>query len=125
MTQKTRNIINWVSAGLVAFIFTGSAIGKLTADAKGVAESAAMGLSAGTMTALAIIELLAVSLFLYPRTGILGSLLLAAYMGGAIATHLQHGLPLAAPIAISAFVWIAAAVRFPELTSRIIAKNKY
>jgi uncharacterized membrane protein len=123
MTQKTRNIINWVLAGLVAFIFVGSAIGKLTADAKGVAESAAMGLSASAMTALAIIELVAVALFLYPRTGVLGSLLLVAYMGGAIATHLQHSLPLAAPIAISAFVWIAAVVRFPELTSRIVGNN--
>jgi DoxX-like family len=125
MTQKTRTIINWVLAGLVAFIFIGSAVGKLTADAKGLADSAAMGLSASTMTALAIIELLSIGLFLYPRTGVLGSLLLVAYMGGAIATHLQHGLPLAAPCAISAFVWIAAVVRFPELTSRILGSNKH
>jgi DoxX-like family len=125
MTQKTRTIINWVLAGLVAFIFIGSAVGKLTADAKGLAESAAMGLSASAMTALAIIELLSIALFLYPRTGVLGSLLLVAYMGGAIATHLQHGLPLVAPCAISAFVWIAAVVRFPELTSRILGSNKH
>jgi DoxX-like family len=125
MTQKIRTIINWVLAGLVAFIFIGSAIGKLTADEKGLADSAAMGLSASAMTALAIIELLSVALFLYPRTGVLGSLLLVAYMGGAIATHLQHALPLAAPIAISAFVWIAAVVRFPELTSRIVGNNKH
>jgi hypothetical protein len=125
MTQKIRTIINWVLAGLVAFIFIGSAIGKLTADAKGLEDAAKFGLTGSTYTILAIIELVAVALWLYPRTGVLGFLLLVAYMGGAIATHLEHAQPLMAPIAISAFIWIAAVVRFPELTSRILGNNKH
>ncbi len=123
MTQKTRNIINWVLGGLVAFIFIGSAIGKLTADEKGLADAAKFGLSGGTYTILAIIELTAVALWLFPRTGVLGFLLLVAYMGGAISTHVEFAQPLMAPIAIAAFIWIAAVVRFPELTGRILAKN--
>ncbi len=125
MTQKRRNIINWVLAGLVAFIFIGSAIGKLTADEKGLADAAKMGLSASSFTSLAIIELVAVALWLFPRTGVLGFLFLVAYMGGAIATHLEFAQPLMAPIAIAAFIWIAGVVRFPELTSRILAKAKH
>jgi DoxX-like family len=123
MTTKTRNIINWVLAGLVAFIFIGSAISKLTANAEALAGAAKFGLSAGTYTILGIIELIAVALFLYPRTGILGTLLLVAYMGGAISTHVEFAQPLMAPIAISAFVWIVAVVRFPELTNRILDNN--
>ena len=62
-------------------------------------------------------------LFLYPRTGIVGTLLLVAYMGGAICTHLEFAQPLAPPIIISAFVWIVAVVRFPELSQRILGKE--
>lgn len=122
MNTKTRNIINWVLAGLIAFIFIGSAIGKFTADAAAQAQSAQLGLNATNMLYLGIIEIIAVILFLLPRTSIIGSLLLVAYMGGAIATHLQHSLPLAAPIGISVFVWIVAFVRNPELSNRILGK---
>jgi DoxX-like family len=119
MTSKTKNIINWVLSGLVAFIFIGSAFSKLTADSAALSEAAKFGLTKNSYTFLGIIELIAVALFLYPRTGILGTLLLVAYMGGAISTHLEFSQPLAAPILIAAFVWIVAVVRFPELTTRI------
>ncbi len=123
MTTKTKNIINWVLAGLVAFIFVGSAISKLTANAEALANAAKIGLSASTFSILGIIELIAVGLFLYPRTGVLGTLLLVAYMGGAICTHLEFAQPIIAPLAIAVFVWIAAIVRFPELTKRILNKD--
>ncbi len=123
MSQKTKKIINWVLAGLVAFIFLGSAMGKLTADEKALADAAKFGLNASTYKVLAIIEILAVALWLFPRTGVLGFLLLVAYIGGAISTHVEFAQPLMAPIAISAFVWIAAVVRFPELTNRLLSKK--
>jgi hypothetical protein len=120
MTTKTKNIINWVLAGLVAFIFIGSAISKFMANEEALAQAAKFGLRASTYNVLGIIELIALALFLYPRTGILGTLLLVAYMGGAICTHLLFVQPMMAPIAISAFVWIVAVVRFSELTKRIL-----
>ena len=123
MNTKTRNIINWILAGLVAFIFIGSAMGKLTADEIGIAEAAKSGLEKTPFMFLGIIEIVSVILFLIPRTSIIGSLLLIAYMGGAIATHLEHAQPLTAPIVISIFVWIVAFVRNPELSQRILAKK--
>jgi hypothetical protein len=45
-------------------------------------------------------------------------------MGGAIATHLTHGQSVAGPAVIEAIVWIAAVVRFPELTDRISGFKK-
>jgi hypothetical protein len=123
MTPKTRNIISWTLAGLVAFIFVGSAISKLTANTEALEVASKMGLNSTAYHILGVIELFAIALFLYPRTGILGTLLLVAYMGGAIATHLEFAQPLIAPIAISAFVWIVAVVRFPELTQRILTNK--
>ena len=123
MSEKTKNIINWVLAGLVGFIFLGSAYGKLTGGAECSKMAESLGLNASTMTTIGVVELIAIILFLIPRTGILGTLLLAAYMGGAIATHLEHGLPIMAPVGIAAFVWIVAVIRFPELTQRILGNN--
>lgn len=123
MTDKTKNIISWVLAGLVAFIFLGSAISKFTADEEALKMASTFGLDAKTNFYLGVIEIVCVILFVIPRTGIVGTLLLASYMGGAIATHLEHGVPVIAPCIIQAFLWIAAFVRFPELSNRILGKS--
>lgn len=122
MNTKTRNIINWVLAGLVTFIFIGSAFGKLTANAEALKMAEGFGLNATSYMYLGIVELIAVLLFLIPRTSIIGTLLLVAYMGGAIATHLEHAQPLLAPVIISIFVWIVSFVRNPELSKRVLGK---
>jgi hypothetical protein len=123
MTTKSKSIINWVLAGLVAFIFLGSAMGKFTADAKALEDFAKTGLNASKLSTLGIIELICVVLWLIPRTAVLGASLLIAYMGGAIATHFLFDLPILAPTMISVFVWVASAIRLPELTHRLLGKN--
>ncbi len=120
MSPKTKQIISWVLAALVGALFLFSASGKLMASEEGVKMAAKFGLDASTFQMIGVLELISVILFLIPRTGVLGTLLLAAYMGGAIATHLEHGDSIVVPCIIQAFVWIVAVFRFPELKSRII-----
>jgi len=122
MSEKTKKIIYWVLTGLVAFIFLGSAMGKFTEDEKALEMAASMGLDANTYKLLAFVEILSLVLFILPRTGVIGTLLLCAYMGGAIATHLEHGQSIMAPCIIQAFLWAVAFFRFPELTNRL--RNK-
>lgn len=122
MTAKTRKIFKWILAGAIGIIFLSSAINKLIGGTETLEMAQNVGLDATTYKILGVVELLSVLLFLIPRTGILGTLLLAAYMGGAIATHLEHGMPIIAPVAIQTFIWIVAVVRFPELSQRIINK---
>ena len=121
MSSKTKNIVGWVLAGLVAALFLFSASGKLMPNEESLKMAANFGLDASAFKMLGIVELLSVLLFLYPRTGVLGTLLLAAYMGGAIATHLQHGESIVAPCVIQAILWAVAVFRFPELRSRIMS----
>jgi DoxX-like family len=122
MNSKTKLIVGWVLAGLVAALFLFSASGKLMANPDALAMASKFGLDASSFKTLGFVELAAVILFLIPRTGVVGTLLLVAYMGGAIATHLEHGEPFMAQCVISAFIWIVAAFRFPELTSRLMSK---
>jgi hypothetical protein len=124
MSDKLKKIIYWVLTGLVAFVFVGSALGKLTADADALKMAEGFGLNAQNYTILGVIEIISIILFIIPRTGILGTLLLAAYMGGAIATHLEHGQSVIAPCVIQTFLWIVAIYRFPELKSRLLKSDK-
>jgi hypothetical protein len=124
MSDKLKKIIYWVLTGLVAFVFVSSALGKLTADADALKMAEGFGLNAQNYTILGVIEIISIILFIIPRTGILGTLLLAAYMGGAIATHLEHGQSVIAPCVIQAFLWIVAIYRFPELKSRLLKSDK-
>ncbi|TAE83707.1 MAG: DoxX family protein [Bacteroidetes bacterium] len=123
MTTKTTNIINWSLAGLVGFIFIGSAISKLIGGNEAIEMASGIGLTPDNFKLIAILELVCVLLFIIPRTGVLGTLLLAAYMGGAIATHLTHGQPIVGPAVIEAIVWVVAVVRFPELRNRLLNSN--
>ena len=123
MNSKTKNIIGWVLTGLVGFIFTASAINKLRGSEQVVAMATTFGLDATTFKIIGVIEIISIILFIIPRTGILGTLLLAAYMGGAIATHLEHNESVVAAVVIEAFVWIVAVFRFPELSQRLLGKN--
>ena len=123
MSSKTKNIVGWVLAGLVAALFLFSASGKLMANEEALKMASNFGLDAGSFKMLGVVEVIAALLFLYPRTGVLGTLLLASYMGGAIATHLEHGESIVAPCVIQAFLWIVAVFRFPELKSRIMSDN--
>ena len=123
MTTKTRNIIGWVLTALLAFVFIASAVMKLTASEQVIKSAASWGLSISTFKSLAFLEIAFFILFAIPRTGLLGTLFLTAYLGGAIATHLEHNIPILPPMVIEALVWITATVRFPELSRRLMGKN--
>jgi hypothetical protein len=119
MTQKAKNIISWALTGVLAFVFISSAVMKLTGSEEVVKGAASMGLTARAMQVIGMIEIGSILLFIFPRTGILGTLLLAAYLGGAIATHLEHRQPFLVPVVIQAILWITAVIRFPELSKRL------
>ena len=123
MTTKTRNIIGWILTALLAFVFIGSASMKLMASEQVIKSATSWGLSITTFKTLAFVEVISFLLFAIPRTGLLGTLLLTAYLGGAMATHLEHNIPIIPPMIVEALVWITATIRFPELSRRLMGKN--
>jgi len=120
MSPKTRNIIGWVLTALLLALFLFSASGKIIGMASMQKVSEKIGISMEGFRILGIIELLSVILFAIPRTGLLGTLLLTAYMGGAVATHLEHAEPFYAQCMFIAIIWITALIRFPEMGSRLL-----
>ena len=64
-----------------------------------------LGWSSDKMTAIGVVEIACVVIYLIPRTSVLGAILITAYMGGAIATHVRVGDPFWVQILIGMAVW--------------------
>lgn len=120
MIQKIARISGWGLTILLALLFAMSAFMKLSHNEEAVAQAASIGIDATTYQLIGVVEAVALLLFLVPRTGLVGALLLIAYMGGAIATHVQHQQPLFLAVAVQVLVWVAVALRFPEVLQRSI-----
>lgn|SRR5690554_5934586 len=124
MTQKAIKITGWVFTLILGLLFTMSAVVKLTQNEIALAQASNFGITPDTYVFIGLIEIISLILFIIPRTGVLGTLLLAAYMGGAIATHLQHQEPVAVAVVVQVLVWVTAFIRFPELTQRVLSSPK-
>jgi hypothetical protein len=119
ISEKMQKRIGWTMSILLSIMFLLSAMMKVTGNQEAVQHAVDMGFDAMTYQALGYVELLAIALFLIPRTGVVGVMLLMIYMGGAICVHLVSHQPLVPVIAFEVLLWITAAVRFPELRQRL------
>ena len=66
-------------------------------------------------TALGIVEVSVAIIYLIPRTATLGAILIAAFMGGAVATHARVGDVFVIQILIGVLVWLGLWLRDPRL----------
>ncbi len=119
MNKKTKTIIGWVLAGLLTALFVFSGIGKLSGSEQAVNGFKEMGFSDNERIYIAVVEILCAILFLIPRSGVLGTLLLIGYMGGTIVVHLIKDLPFIINIIIGVLIGLTAYIRFPEIGSRL------
>jgi len=121
--SKARKITGWaLSIVIVLFLIAASAPAKFGMVPEYAKNFPKMGLTGNEPLIVGILEVFCGLVFLIPRTGVIGTILLSAYMGGAIATHMEHdNMPFFA-CGFEALILITAFIRFPELTSRISGK---
>lgn len=112
--SKTRKIAGWVIAGLLMALFAFSAAGKLFLQPEQMDKLHL----ADWRIIIAIGEISSALLFLFPKTNIYGTLLLSAYMGGAIIIHMTGGLSIVMPSSILIIIWIGGFLRNPELVKK-------
>lgn len=82
-----------------------------------------LGYPASLALGLGMIELACIVLYLVPRTSVLGVILLTAYLGGAIASHVRIESPLFShvlfPLYLGLLLWGGLYLREPRLRSLI------
>lgn len=98
-----------VLTGLSVLFLGMDATMKLLQGPEAVEGTVKLGYPASVLPALGVVQLVCLALYLAPRTAILGALLWTGYLGGAIATHVRVGNPLAShvlfPVYVAALLW--------------------
>jgi hypothetical protein len=78
-----------------------------------------LGWSADTALPLGVTLLICTVLYVIPQTAVFGAVLLTAYLGGAVATHVRIGSPLFSHVLfgvyLGLFVWGGLWLREPRL----------
>lgn len=110
--SPARRRIGTALIALTGFILVASGVTKVAGLPPVVQQLEGFGF-AGRIVLLGIIEVTTAVLFLMPKTRALGLFLFSAFMGGAIATHLQHGeLPIP-PAIVLGLAWLGAWLTHP------------
>src|SRR4051794_15109838 len=85
---KWQRVTGWVLSSILALVFLPSAFFKI-AQPQGFIEEWSKTYSAASALPLGVIELTLFVLYLVPKTRYLGGLVMLAYLGGAVATHVH------------------------------------
>jgi hypothetical protein len=117
-TAKTRRIAGGTLIYLVGGVLLASSAVKFAHMPKVVNEFGSMGFEGSKLTLIATLEIFSAALLLVNTSRSLGLIMVSAYMGGAIATHLQHAQSPAAPAFVLALTWIGVWLRHPEAVWR-------
>jgi hypothetical protein len=107
--SKRTLVVSYVLTALVSLFLAFDTVIKVLRLAPAVQGTASLGYPAGAVLWIGLIELVCLGLYLLPRTSVLGAVVLTGYLGGAIATHVRVGSPLAShtlfPIYVALMIW--------------------
>ena len=109
----------WIISILPVAMLLMSGVMKLQKPPEVLEGIEKLGWSEDLLPSLAIVEIGCAVIYLFPPTAVLGAILLAGYLGGAIATHMRAGDPfiprMLVPIVLGVVVWLGVYLREPRL----------
>ena len=129
--MKGRSKMWWtgfaMSAVVVLFLLLDS-VGKLAAMQPVLEAGQQIGFPGAAMARkLGAVLLLCTLLYAWPRTSVLGAILVTAFLGGAVATHVRLGNPLFSHVLFGVYVgvlmWTGLVLREPRLRALLLADN--
>ncbi len=117
-----------VWAGRIISSFVGSfllfdCVIKLLELAPAVQATTQLGYSADVIFGIGVLQLVCLAVYAFPRTSLLGAILLTGYLGGAVATHVRAGsgiVSLVFPIMMGALVWGGLLLRGHPLRAHML-----
>ena len=108
-TTSRQIIAGRVLSGLAIAFLAFDSIIKVARTQLAIDATVQLGYPAGVTFGIGVVELLALILYVIPRTSVLGALVLTAHLGGAVATHVRLGNPLFShvlfPTYVAALLW--------------------
>src|SRR6266853_6772704 len=115
-SSSRRNV--WIGrglSGLVVLFLIPDGIIKFIKPAPVAEAFAHLGWPLSLANVIGVVLLVCVALYAFPRTSVLGAILLTGYLGGAVATHLRAGDPLFShvlfPTYLGVLLWLGLYLR--------------
>jgi hypothetical protein len=120
MNSRSSTMAGWVLSGLFVLFMLGASVApKLTGMPIAAETMRQLGWPDGYVLMIGVIELVLVLLYIFPRTSVLGAVLMMALLGGAMATQIRVGSPLFThqlfSIYLGLFMWGGLWLRDPAL----------
>jgi hypothetical protein len=116
-----------VISGLPILFLLFDALGKFVKPESVVQGTAALGYSENVILPLGVVLLISTLLYVFPKTSVLGAILLTGYLGGAVATHVRMGNPLFThvlfPVYVGVLLWLGLYLRDTRLRALIPIRN--
>lgn len=126
--SKSRLWMAHVMSGIVILIMLIDSIMKFIQPEQVVTAHTELGFVVHHILLIGILEFISILLYVYPRTSILGAILLTGYWGGAIATHVRLDNPLFThilfPVYFAIFAWGAIWLRDRRVQNLIPLRKK-
>ena len=98
-----------ILSGIAVLFLAFDASFKLAATAPALQGTSELGYPVSVIRPLGIVQVLCLTLYLWPRTAVLGAVLWTGYLGGAIATHVRVEHPwfshVLFPVYVAALLW--------------------
>lgn len=92
--SKSARWTSYMMSGLVILFMLLDSIMKFVKPPEVVEGTLALGYSAHHLPVIGALGLISTLLYVFPKTSVLGAILLTGYFGGAVATHIRLDNPL-------------------------------
>ena len=115
-----------IVSGLAALFLAVDGVMKLATPEPVVEAMAELGYPDRLTVGIGILLLTCLAVYLYPRTSIIGAVLLTGFLGGAIASNvrIEAGLfPMVFPVILGAMIWGGLYLRDERLRSLIAPRD--
>lgn len=111
---------------LVVLFMLFDSIGKIVKESHSVKGTVDAGFPESTVVTIGLSLLLGVILYVIPQTSVLGAILIAAYLGGAVCANVRIQAPLwhsGMAIAFGVLAWLGLWLREPRLRALVPFKS--
>lgn len=120
---KKRSWAGIIVSALPVLLLLMDAVGKLVKPEPVVKATVDLGYSESVILPLGVVLLVSTILYAIPRTAIFGAVLITAYLGGAVATHVRISNPLFShvlvPVYLGILLWLGLWLRNPRLRALV------
>lgn len=124
--SRSRLWTSYILQAIVVLLFLMGAVNNILQTESAVNGAVELGYPKDSVLYLGIVLLIATVLYVVPRTCFIGAILLTAWLGGAVATHVIHNDPVfnkLFPVVIGILIWLSIWLRDKRLQQLLMTKK--